>query len=94
MASDKARTVPKNEEKCSFILNYIKQNASDDRPSRKFVLPKLEELRDCLLLSRRPEWHDVLTGLQQLCVPEFSCLCWCQVKGGENLLCCAVLCHW
>ena len=31
-ASGKARVIPKNSEKCSFIMNCMKQNASDCRP--------------------------------------------------------------
>ena len=52
-ASVKARVIPKNSEKCSFIMNCMKQNASDCRPPPKFVLPQLEALRDCLLPRKR-----------------------------------------
>ena len=52
-ASGKARVIPKNSEKCSFIMNCMKQNASDWRLPPKFVLPQLEALRDCLLLRKR-----------------------------------------
>ena len=31
-ASGKARVIPENSEKCSFIMNCMKQNASDCRP--------------------------------------------------------------
>ena len=36
--SGKALVIPKNSEKCSFIMNSMKQNASDCRPPPKFVL--------------------------------------------------------
>ena len=52
-ASGKARVIPKNSEKCGFIMNCMKQNASDCRPPPKFVLLQLEALRDCLLLRKR-----------------------------------------
>ena len=52
-ASGKARVIPKNSEKCSFIMNCMKQNASDCRPPPRFVLPQLEALRDCLLPRKR-----------------------------------------
>ena len=52
-ASGKARVIPKNSEKCSFIMNCMKQDASDCRLAPKFVLPQLEALRDCLLLRKR-----------------------------------------
>ena len=52
-ASGKARVIPKNSEKCGFIMNCMKQNASDCRPPPRFVLPQLEALRDCLLLRKR-----------------------------------------
>ena len=52
-ASGKARVIPKNSEKCSFIMNCMKQNASDCRPPPKFVLPQLQALHDCLLLRKR-----------------------------------------
>ena len=52
-ASGKAHVIPKNSEKCSFIMNCMKQNAFDCRPPPKFVLPQLEALRDCLLLRKR-----------------------------------------
>ena len=52
VASGKARVIPKNNEKCSFIMNCMKQNASDCRPPPKF-LPQLEALRNCLLLRKR-----------------------------------------
>ena len=52
-ASGKARVIPNNSEKCSLIMNCMKQNASDCRPPPKFVLPQLEALRDCLLLGKR-----------------------------------------
>ena len=52
-ASGKARVIPKNTEKCSFIMNCMKQNASDYRPPPKFVLPQLEALRDCLFPRKR-----------------------------------------
>ena len=48
-ASGKARVIPKNSENCSFIMNCMKQNASDCRPPPKLVLPQLESLLDCLL---------------------------------------------
>ena len=53
-ALGKARVIPKNSEKCSFIMNCMKQNASDCRPPPKFVLPQLEALRDCFVLLARP----------------------------------------
>ena len=52
-ASGKARVIPKNNEKCSFIMNCMKQNASDCRPPPRSVLPQVEALRDCLLLRKR-----------------------------------------
>ena len=52
-ASGKAHVIPKNSEKCSFIMNCMKQNASDCRPPPRFVLPQLEALRDCLLPRKR-----------------------------------------
>ena len=52
-ASGKARVIPKNSEKCSFIMNCMKQNASDCCPPPKFVLPQLEALRECLFLRKR-----------------------------------------
>ena len=52
-ALSKARVIPKNSENCSFIMNCMRQNASDCRPPPKFVLPELEALRDCLLLRKR-----------------------------------------
>ena len=52
-ASGKARVIPKNSEKCSFIMNCMKQNASDCRPPPKLVLPELKALRDCLLPRKR-----------------------------------------
>ena len=52
-ASGKAHVIPKNSEKCSFIMNCMKQNASVCRPPPKFVLPQLEGLQGCLLLRKR-----------------------------------------
>ena len=52
-ASGKARVIPKNNEKCGFLMNCMKQNAFDCRPPPRFVLPRLEALRDCLLLRKR-----------------------------------------
>ena len=52
-ASGKARVIPKNSDKCTFIMNFMKRNASECRPPPKFVLPQLEALCDCLLLRKR-----------------------------------------
>ena len=52
-AFGKARVIPKNSEKCIFIMNCMKQNASDCHPPPKFVLPQLEALRDGLLPRKR-----------------------------------------
>ena len=38
-ASGKAHVRPKSSEKCVFILNCVKQNASDSRKPRGFQLP-------------------------------------------------------
>ena len=53
MPLGKAKVIPKNQEKCNFILNCMKLNESDPRPPQKFVLPQIEELRNCLLMRRR-----------------------------------------
>ena len=58
-ASGKARLIPKNSEKCSFIMNCMKQNASD-RPPPRFVLPGLEALRDGLLLRKRKRVYMIM----------------------------------
>ena len=52
-ASGRACVIPKNSEKCSFILNSMKMNGSDSRPPLRFVLPQLEQVRDCLLLRKK-----------------------------------------
>ena len=51
--SGKARVIPKNSEKCSFIMNCMKQNASNCRPPPRFVMPQPEALPDCLLPRKR-----------------------------------------
>ena len=52
-ASCKAQVRPKSSEKCAFILNCVKQNATDDRKPRGFQLAQIERLRDSVLLGGR-----------------------------------------
>ena len=66
-ASGKASVIPKNSEKCSFIMNCVKQNASDRRPPPKFVLPQLEALCDCLLLQKRKRVYMIKFDVSNCC---------------------------
>ena len=49
----RAHVIPKISEKCSFILNSMKMNGSDSCPPPRFVLPQLEQLRDCSFLRKK-----------------------------------------
>ena len=56
-ASGKAQVRPKSSEKCVFILNCVKRNACDSRKPRGFQLPRIEHLRDSVLLGGRQKLY-------------------------------------
>ena len=56
-SSRRAKVIPKNSEKCSFVLNCNKRNSCDPRKPAGFKLPQIERLRDAVLLAGSRKLH-------------------------------------
>ena len=85
-ASGKAQVRPKSSEKCAFILNCVKLNACDGRKPRDFQLPRIEHLRDSILLGGRHKLN-----MANCTYPTIFGVCACHDHGLVSSVCAWVM---